>query len=362
MNGRLLFFLWMLLSSFCVVMAESDDEKRELSKLKKTIRGLSAIDTNYIEPQHYNYTVMLQTTYNYDLYQIRSSTGQEVTFSPDVVMKVGPYIGWRWFFLGYTFDLKNISFGGNKQKRELDFSIYGSKVGIDLFYRRTGSDYKIRRANMGENVDISKLNGLPFDGISVGITGINLYYIFNYRRFSYPAAFSQSTCQKLSCGSWIAGIGYTRNSLELDYGKLKSLVSENCVPNKVELDSGLMFNSIKYYDINLSCGYAYNWVFAKNCLMCASGALAVAYKHSDGDTEDDNEHGFKFDNVNFDGIGRFGLVYNNTRWYAGLSAILHAYTYRKSRFMTNNVFGSLNIYIGYNFGKKERYKKKQNKR
>lgn len=360
MNGRLLFIIAMLLGFIGVVMAEPDGEKRELSKLRKTIRGLSAIDTNYIEPQHYNYTVMLQTTYNYDLYQIMSSTGQEVTFAPDVVMKVGPYIGWRWFFLGYTFDLKNISFGGGKQKREFDFSIYGSKVGIDLFYRRTGSDYKIRSVNLGDDVDVSRLNGVPFDGISVGITGANLYYIFNYRRFSYPAAFSQSTCQKLSCGSWIAGIGYTHNSLELDYAKLKSVLSENSVASgNVELDSGLMFNSIKYYDINLSCGYAYNWVFAKNCLMCVSGAVAVAYKHSNGDTEDDNGHGFTFDNINFDGIGRFGFVYNNTRWYTGMSAIVHAYTYKKPRFMTNNVFGSLNIYVGYNFGKKERYRNKR---
>lgn len=341
--------------------AETGGNKRELGKLRKTIRGLSSIDTNYIEPQHYNYTVMLQTTYNYELYQLKSSTGQEVTFSPDVKMRVGPYIGWRWFFLGYTFDLKNISFSSDKQRRELDFSIYSSKIGIDLFYRRTGSDYKIRDAFMGDDVDVSRLDGVPFDGISVGITGANVYYIFNHRRFSYPAAFSQSTCQKLSCGSWIAGIGYTRNSLELDYNKLQTVVSEHSEPGTVKLDSGLMFNSIKYYDVNFSCGYAYNWVFAKNWLACASGAVAVAYKHSSGDTEDgdDKDHGFRFDNVNFDGIGRFGLVYNNTRWYAGMSAIVHAYTYRKSRFMANNVFGSINIYIGYNFGKKERYRNKR---
>ena len=67
---------------------------------------------------------------------------------------------------------------------------------------------------------------------------------------------------------------------------------------------------------------------------------------------------FSFDNVNIDGIGRFGLVYNNTRWYAGASAIIRSYNYRKSRFSANNTFGSLNVYLGYNFGKKKRYKNK----
>jgi hypothetical protein len=339
---------------------DKDKKEREMGSIRKTIRGFSSIDTNYIEPQHYNYTVMLQSTSTYEIYTLKSSKGQELTFAPDVIMKFGPYFGWRWFFLGYTFDLRNISFGGSKQKQELDFSIYSSQIGIDLFYRRTGSDYKIRDARMGDNVDVSQLEGVPFGGLNVGISGFDIYYIFNHKRFSYPAAFSQSTCQKLSCGSWIAGFGYTKNSLELNYDNLQKVVEANVMPvNTVKIDSGLMFSSVKYYDVNVSCGYAYNWVFAKNCLFCASGALSIAYKHSHGDTPEKSDgFGFDFDNVNFDGIGRFGLVYNNTRWYAGMSAIIRSYNYHKSRFSANNTFGSLNIYAGYNFGKKKRYRNK----
>ena len=65
---------------------------------------------------------------------------------------------------------------------------------------------------------------------------------------------------------------------------------------------------------------------------------------------------FSFRNFNLDGIGRFALVWNNSRWYAGTSCILHSYNYRKSRFSTNNVFGSFNIYFGYNFGKRKEYR------
>lgn len=340
-------------------MAQDTAPKKELSKFRKMVRGFSKIDTNYIEPQHYNFTVMLQSTSTYDIYRLRSENGQSLTFAPDVVMKVGPYVGWRWFFLGYTFDLKNIGFGNNGKKQEVEFSIYSSQIGVDLFYRRTGSDYKIREARMGEGVNTKALNDMPFDGISVGITGLNLYYIFNHNRFSYPAAFAQSTCQKLSCGSWIAGVGYTRNSISLDHEKLQKVVEENCSPGLVKVDSGLMFNSVKYYDVNVSGGYAYNWVFAKDWLFCASASMALAYKRSKGDVGGDNkEHGFSFNNFNIDGIGRFGLVYNNTRWYAGASAIVHSYNYRRTRFAANNIFGSLNVYVGYNFGLKNKYKKK----
>lgn len=348
------------LSIFCLHLSSQEvAKKKELSKLRKTVRGFSKIDTNYIEPQHYDYTVMLQSTTTYDIYKLRSENGQSITLAPDVMMKFGPYVGWRWFFLGYTFDLKNLGFGNKGKKQELEFSIYSNQIGIDLFYRRTGSDYKIRNVDMGRGIDASSMEHLPFDGINVGITGVNLYYIFNHRKFSYPAAFSQSTCQKLSCGSWIAGVGYTRNSLSLDYEKLQKVVEQNCTPSTVKVDSGLLFNDIKYYDINVSGGYAYNWVFAKNWLFCASASMALAYKRSKGDATNGNkEHGFSFNNFNIDGIGRFGLVYNNTKWYVGSSAIVHSYNYRRSRFAANNVFGSLNIYAGINFGLKNRYKKK----
>lgn len=331
-----------------------------VKKVRKIVKGFSAIDSSYIEPQHYNYAAMLQSTFNYDMYWLKSGTNQSIMFSPDVIMRMGPYFGWRWIFLGYTFELKNLGFGGDSKKKEIALSLYSSQIGVDLFYRRTGSDYKIRKVSMGEKVNTEQLNEMDFDGINVGITGLNLYYIFNHHRFSYPAAFSQSTCQKISCGSWMAGMGYTRNSIDLDYDKLKNVVESNVNPaGSVTLDSGLMFNSVKFIDINASLGYAYNWVFAKDWLLCASGSLALAYKHTKSENTEYNDHGFNINNVNIDGIARFGLVYNNMKWYSGLSAILHSYNYKKSRFEANNWFGSINVYVGFNFGLKKEYRKKQ---
>src|SRR5574344_2399405 len=332
----------------------------ELGVIRKTVRGFSAIDTNYVEPQHYNWAFMIQNTYNYDVYRLSSAYGQSFTFAPDVGFKMGPYFGWRWLFLGYTFDLKNLQL--QKAKRELNLSIYSSQIGMDLFYRRTGSDYKMRSVNVGNDRASEDLNGVSFGGINVGITGINLYYIFNHNRFSYPAAFSQSTCQKISCGSWIAGISYSRQSLDLDYDELQKVVDEHTNANKkVTVDSSLNFNSLNYLDIGLSGGYAYNWVFAKNFLACFSGSVTLAYKHTTGDVNNDTENtkGFNFNNINVDGLGRLGVVYNNTKWYAGASFIAHAYNYHKSRFATNNIFGSINVYVGFNFGLKKGYKNKK---
>ena len=333
-------------------------KEKELSWLRRTIRGFSYIDTNYVEPQHYNWSLMFQGTYNYDYYRLSSigDNRQTVTFAPTPTFKFGPYFGWRWIFAGYAIDLKNVAV--SDAKLEFDFSIYAAQLGADIYYRRTGSDYKIRDVKIGSNIDSGLFEDLAFDGLSVGITGFNVYYIFNHQRFSYPAAFAQSTMQKISCGSWMAGLGYMRNSLDFDYNKMESLIQQR-TKQPAKLDSGLMFNSVKYYNINASVGYAYNWVFLRNCLFCSSLSLALAYKATRGETSDKDKSGFDIGNLNIDGIGRFAVVYNNNRWYAGASAIVRAYNYRKSRFAANNIFGSLNVYVGYNFGARGPYKKKR---
>ena len=345
--------------SFTPAWAQTDTIKHrhKMTAVRRTVRGFDRLNDAFIEPQHYIFTVMLQATHAYDIFTLRSAgrDAQSVTFAPDMKLKVGPYLGWKWFFLGYTFELGNVNL--KRIKQQLDLSIYSSQVGIDVFFRRTGNDYKLRDARLGTNVDASVLEGQAFDGIKASITGFNAYYIFNHGRFSYPAAFSQSTQQKVSCGSWMAGLGYTKNSLDVDHERLQQLIDDKLGANTVPLDSGLMFRHVSYNDFNVSAGYAYNWVFAHNWLFGASGQLALAYKKSEGDVVSTSAEGFGFENVNLDGIGRFGLVYNNMRWYTGISVIVNTNNYHKSRFRTNNTFGSMNLYMGYNFGLKKKYRK-----
>ena len=330
--------------------------KRVGGTLYKFVKNFSQVDTNYIEPQRYNYTLMLQNTNTYELYRISSTNGNDFTFSPLPSVKLGPFFGWRWVFLGYTLDLKHISNGNNK--KEFDISLYSSQIGIDLFYRKTGTDYKISRMRLDpdNSIDTRPMRGIDYDGINVGIKGFNIYYIFNHKRFSYPAAFSQSTIQRKSCGSALCGIGYTKHSLSIDWEKLYSLVENKLGSDVAEIymDKSLKMKKLRYTDLSISGGYAYNWAFAHNWLAAASLSLSLGYKGSSGDSNNSvfTFKDFSFHNFNIDGVGRFGLVYNNMKWFAGASAIFHTYNYRKSQFYTNSIFGSVNIYIGFNFGKR----------
>lgn len=338
--------------------------QRQKNKVEKQIHRFNEIDTTYIEPQRYNFTVMLQNTNTYEHYRLSSSSHQSISLAPPASIKIGPYVGWRWIFLGYTLDVRHFDlFSSSKsQKQEYDLSLYSSMIGVDFYYRKTGSDFKIRHLYLGENINTDVLRGVDFGGLSSSIRGVNVYYIFNHRHFSYPAAFSQSTVQRRSAGSPLIGFGYTSHKLSVSWDKLNTLIHDHLQYNNpaARLDSVMMFEQVKYKDISISGGYAYNWVFKKDWLLAASLSLALAYKTSSGDLKSKHSIGnFDFKNVNIDGIGRFGLVYNNSKWYAGMSAILHAYNYRKENFSTNNFFGSVNIYAGLNFGRKKAPKKKK---
>lgn len=355
-------FTILMLTMTMTVFAEDTlrvEEPKKDGWLKRLIDSFSNQDTLYVEPQHYNWALMLQSITTYDYYRLSTTgpNGQSISFSPQIDIRMGPYFGWRWVFLGYTVDLRNFNIFKKSPKFEIDASIYSARFGADVFYRRTVNDYKIRSVNMGNDIDTSPLEDVPFDGLNVSITGVNLYYIFNYKHFSYPAAFAQSSCQKISCGSWMAGLGFLNNSIEFDYERLEELAKQY-LGKEVQLDSGLKFNNIKYRDISASVGYAYNWVFARNWLLCSSLAMALSYKESYTADGKDQTKGFSFNNFNVDGIGRFGIVWNNTKWYAGASVIVRAYNYHKSRFATNNIFGDFNIYVGLNFGPRKPYRKK----
>ena len=329
--------------------------KSFLKKLRKTVRAFSYIDTSYIEPQAYNFTVMLQNTNTFEIYNMSNKNEQEFSFSPKPSYKLGPYVGWRWVFLGYTFDLTHLFDGHSRQ--DFNLSFYTSQIGVDLFYRKSGNDYRISRIDLGPSYNSDAIKNMSFNGFTYNMKGFNIYYIFNHKKFSYPAAYSQSTIQRKSCGSALAGIGYTKHKIEVNWARLNELVEERlgAFPSHPIIDSTMVLGNIEYSDYSISGGYAYNWVFAHNWLFDISLQGAVGYKHSKSDlTNSRNVRSKDFDlsNFNLDGILRLGIVWNNMRWYVGSNAVFHGYSYNKRQFSMNNMFGNLNIYVGYNFGKR----------
>lgn len=350
-------FLYLLASLSLQAQSEREDSvacrntKREMMKgaFKRTIKkflDFTDYDTLYVSPNRYNYAFMTSHISNFEYYSVTTDIPhpQKISFSPNPNNKIGVYFGWQWIFLGWAFDVDDIARKTNRKNKgtEFDLSLYSSKLGLDLFYRRTGNSYKIHKLNGFPEQDPRK-DSYDFDGLKVDIRGLNVYYIFNNHRFSYPAAFSQSTNQRRNAGSMIAGFSFSKHHLNFDYTRLPDFVQQAMSPEmKVE--------KIKYTNANLSFGYAYNWVFARNCVACLSLTPAIAYKASNVDSQ--SREGKWYGKLNLDFLIRAGIVYNNGKYYVGTSFVGKNYNYHRNSFSLDNGFGTLQVYAGFNFNKK----------
>ncbi len=323
-------------------------------RIMKKFLNFSDFDTTYISPNRYNYALMLDHFTNYEYYSVGSATPepQRLRFSPKPHNKIGVYFGWRWIFLGWAIDADGLygKKSGKKRGTEFDLSLYSSKLGVDIIYRRTGNSYKIHDVT-GFSDRIPTDYSEDFDGLKVKMKGLNLYYIFNNRRFSYPAAFSQSTNQRRNAGSFIAGFSVSTHNLDFDYTKLPDIIRETMNP-------GMKVDHIKYTNISLNFGYAYNWVFARNCLACLSLNPAVAYKTSrinkaEGEKDD------WYRNFNIDFILRAGVVYNNSKYFVGTTFVGRTNDNYRNNFTLNNGFGTQQVYAGFNFCLKKEHRKKK---
>ncbi len=323
----------------------------------KKFMNFSDFDTLYISPNRYNYALMATHFSNFEYYSVTSEfpQPQKLSFSPNPHNKIGLYFGWRWIFLGWSVDIDDIYRKTNRKNKgtEFDLSLYSSKLGVDIFYRRTGNNYKIHKIR-GFYDEIPSDYSEDFSGLKVNIKGLNLYYIFNNRKFSYPAAFSQSTNQRRNAGTFIAGFSISKHNLDFDYQQLPAYIQERMNP-------GMKVNKIKYTNANISFGYAYNWVFARNCLACLSLTPAIAYKASDVDAETQEGKAW-YSKFNLDFLLRAGVVYNNGKYFVGTSFVGKNYNYHRNNFSLDNGFGTLQVYAGFNFHLRKEYRKKKTKR
>ena len=323
----------------------------------KKFMNFSDFDTLYISPNRYNYALMATHFSNFEYYSVTSEfpQPQKLSFSPNPHNKIGLYFGWRWIFLGWSVDIDDIYRKTNRKNKgtEFDLSLYSSKLGVDIFYRRTGNNYKIHKIR-GFYDEIPSDYSEDFSGLKVDIKGLNLYYIFNNRKFSYPAAFSQSTNQRRNAGTFIAGFSISKHNLDFDYQQLPAYIQDRMNPV-------MKVNKIKYTNANISFGYAYNWVFARNCLACLSLTPAIAYKASDVDAETQEGKAW-YSKFNLDFLLRAGVVYNNGKYFVGTSFVGKNYNYHRNNFSLDNGFGTLQVYVGFNFHLRKEYRKKETKR
>ena len=165
------------------------------------------------------------------------STSHKTTFA-----LVGIYRG-----IGVGIAVNPAKWKGIYKDYEFNLNYYSNRISLDFSYQRSES-------LAGDIYRDDNLQRLESGDISLKVANFAGYYTFNHRRFSFPAAFTQSYIQLRSAGSWLAGISYQGGSIKTNSG----LKERN--PNAPEV-------SINIGHIGIGGGYGYNWILGKKWLL-----------------------------------------------------------------------------------------------
>ena len=167
-------------------------------------------------------------------------------------------------YLGFTLSaaLNPAKLIGKYHDYELNFNSYGRRFGFDIIYQ----DAK-NFTGWYDSEGMERLY-LPADMLKVKTLNVNAFYVFNSRRFSYPAAFSQSYIQRRSAGSFLLAASGMGQHATLD---------------------GEHATKLKMTNIGLGAGYGYNYVPGRGWLLHIS-ALPTFIVYSNTSMTFSNDH------------------------------------------------------------------------
>lgn len=203
--------------------------KKIMKPIKWIGNNWSAYDPEYSTPAAYNWVVQAQNTSSMEWLNMSTDNGTEIKMRSKASHKIGPYLGYQFLVYGYTVDINALK--GTNRRNEFTLSINCNLINMDFIRRRTGGDFMTRRLVEGFQDPVTKQTS-SFDmtteartivnNSDVGevvdndITGFNLNYFTNHKKYSNPAAFTNGAIQIKSAGSCILGIGYTRQKVSSD--------------------------------------------------------------------------------------------------------------------------------------------------
>jgi len=188
---------------------------------------------------------------------------------------------------------------------EFNLNYYSSRLSLDFSYQRSESlAGDVYRDDRG-------VQTMESGDLTLKVVNLAGYYTFNHRRFSFPAAFTQSYIQRRSAGSWLAGISYQGGIIETS----DELKARNPNAPDVSIDVG---------HVGIGGGYGYNWVLGKQWLLHFSMLPTfVVYNRNKMNVNGDDKKAKRM---------RFNMIFNeraaivrnfSSRYFAGVTLVMN---------------------------------------
>ena len=201
--------------------------------------------------------------------------------------------------LSISFSLTPDKLKGTDHSNEFNLSSYSNRYGIDVAYMDS-KDY------FGWTDIGGQRHEFPSGVVETRLMNANAYYAFSHRRFSYPAALTQSYIQQCSAGSWLLALSLIGGQLEA----------------KASPELGNPAVTLHIANFGVGGGYGYNWVFPHRWMIHASALPTAVVASSSRLVTDDREErlGYSFPELIL--TGRVAFVHEfNDQHFASLTYV-----------------------------------------
>ncbi len=319
-------FFIVLLLSFLTTSVSSQN----VSWVKRVYKGIkNYLDSSVIKSADSSYIVVPKRPwqvimrYNMDKMSLKmhSVVDEEYIYfdwEPEVTTRtatnIGLWLGYRGYGLGYSISLNK------RNGAYFTIGAIGGNYGINLRLRTFNTnEFKayVNEGHMDGTISPGYYEIELAHPIRVHSLIIDGYYMFNSKRFSYAAAYDQSTIQIRSAGSLAVGAQWNAMSVRFDNDDDMKILMHNVGAFKIRQGS-------------IGVGYAYNWVPAKGLLVNAMFIPMVTlynrqsverYKFADPEVEDIygmSQNEVWWSNVTLNFNARASLTYNWDRYFLNI--------------------------------------------
>lgn len=201
----------------------------------------SDIDTAYISRPSTKWTITARMNVSGSKIEAEGiDNGHHFNSNLEANTKATLSVGVSYLGLSLSMSLNPAKLMGKYSDFELNFNSYGRRFGFDIIYQ-DAKNFK----GWFDRDGMDRIT-LPDGMLSAKTLNLNAFYVFNSRRFSYPAAFSQSYIQHRSAGSFLlAASGMGQHSTY----------------------DGNPDMELKITNIGIGAGYGYNYVPGKGWLL-----------------------------------------------------------------------------------------------
>lgn len=199
-----------LLAAQTVAFAQSKSEsvRNRVEDMLRKNREKKNFDTLYMARPDYKLTLKLRGNLSGNSIHARyDDEGGKIKTKLNTSTRATVSVGVNYMGLAAGLAINPANLSGKNKDMEFNLSAYFNRFGLEGYYQQS----KTLSGTMSQGDASYHLDKGVLRLASVYLTG---YYAFNHRRFSYPAAFTQSFLQKRSAGSWLVSFSYQGGSIK----------------------------------------------------------------------------------------------------------------------------------------------------